>query len=68
MSTRITLAIFDNKNFNVHLYDEMQDDAVHLEVYLKVTDGPTKGQNTHSYYNLIIGKEWVGPLVKLMER
>ncbi|MAH45606.1 hypothetical protein CMI37_07240 [Candidatus Pacearchaeota archaeon] len=67
MSTRCTTAIFNNDDLNMHLYHEMHDGAYHLEVYVKVTDGEFKGENTNSCINIVVPLCMVEPLKQLME-
>jgi len=66
MSTRTTKGMFENDDFRVHMYEEMHDDSIHVEITLKSVSGPQKGYSTYSYLNFVVPECWVEPIRKLM--
>lgn len=57
MSTRATIAYADRDDLRVHLYREMHDDCVHLEL----------AGASHSEINVVIPDWMVVPLAKVID-
>ena len=66
MSTRTTLGMFENDDFRVHMYEELHDDSIHVEITLKCVSGPAKGELMYSYLNVVVPECWVEPIRKLL--
>lgn len=66
MSTRSSIAYKNVGDINVHLYDEMHDDCVHLELTQKVD---VRGELVvnNSFINIVIPKYMVPALRLLIE-
>lgn len=68
MSTRSSIVGYEDEEFDLHIYHEMHDNAYHLEIYLKCSDGNAKGQNTYSFFNLVLPPDWVKAIVRFAEK
>ncbi len=65
MSTRSTVFMWENEDFDVHVYHELHDDAHHAEITLKCPDGSAKGQMTYSHLNFVVPNDWMDAIQRL---